>query len=450
MARRPAPSALVTSAYMAFAAFGAFWGVWGASVPRVQHQAGLTDGQLGFALLFVGAGAVPAMMLVGRALDRWGLRVAALLIGALGAVGAALALTAVNLASLCIGLAFVGATSGAADVAENAVAGRAERIAGRPVITRAHGIFSSLVVVAGVATGLAAAASLPLGVPFLAVAALSLFAGASMFTTLPAGVAAGCHDRAGASDTPRSGRWSIVPFLLIGVLGALAFASENAHQNWSAVFAHDELHSGVGLSAVAPAVFAGTVAITRFATSGLTAVHARTVLLAGAFAAATGTAVFAAAPTLVVAAIGLAAAAAGTAVLFPTLIGIVSRNVDETRRGRATSVVTTVSYLGFLLGPVYVGLWADVAGLRAAMLAVAALAVGLLVLGPTLLRASGLGDGDHVPGGGTPRQAWTGRSPARRPAGRSTVLSSRYGERVRAHSDCGRAGGDVARPRLSC
>ena len=38
---------------------------------------------------------------------------------------------------------------------------------------------------------------------------------------------------------PRTVR--IVPFVLIGVLGALAFASENAHQSWSAVFADEEL-----------------------------------------------------------------------------------------------------------------------------------------------------------------------------------------------------------------
>ena len=74
------PRNLVTSAFVAFAAFGAFWGVWGASVPRVQDQAGIGDGELGFALLFVGAGALPAMLLVGRALDRWGLRVAVLVI----------------------------------------------------------------------------------------------------------------------------------------------------------------------------------------------------------------------------------------------------------------------------------------------------------------------------------------------------------------------------------
>jgi MFS family permease len=105
---------------------------------------------------------------------------------------------------------------------------------------------------------------------------------------------------------------------------------------------------------VCPAVFAATVAITRFSIGGLRAAHAQTVLLARALGSAAGAATIAAAPNLFVAALGLALAAAGTAVLFPTLLGIVSRNVDETHRGRATSIVTTVSYLGFLLGPVYV------------------------------------------------------------------------------------------------
>jgi hypothetical protein len=63
----------------------------------------------------------------------------------------------------------------------------------------------------------------------------------------------------------------IVPLLLVGVLGALAFAfaNENAHQSWSAVFAHNQLHFSTGMASVAPAVFAATVAITRFSIGGL-------------------------------------------------------------------------------------------------------------------------------------------------------------------------------------
>ncbi|GLY86187.1 MFS transporter [Actinoallomurus iriomotensis] len=369
--------------------------MWGASVPRVQHQAEVTDGQLGFALLFVGAGALPAMLLAGRALDRWGLKVAAGAIALLGVVGAGLALTAVNLPSLCVGLGVAGASSGAADVTMNAVAGRAEKNAGRPVITRVHGVFSTFVVLTSLGAGITSAASWPLAVPFIAVAVLCLVAGAAMFAAVSRGVPADDEADDEAPAPARSGR--LAPLLIIGVLGALAFASENAHQSWSAVFAQDELKAGAWLTTVAPAVFAGTVAITRFSVGGLKTAHARSVILIGALAAAGGALVIASAPTLFVAALGLVLAGAGTAVLFPTLVGVVSRNVEERYRGRATSIVSTVSYLGFLLGPVYVGAWADAAGLRGAMVAVAALAAALFVLTPVLLRLSGFAVGGTAP-----------------------------------------------------
>jgi len=56
------------AAYAGFAVFGGFWGAWGASIPAIRDQAGVSDGQLGTALLFVGAGALPAMLLSGSTL----------------------------------------------------------------------------------------------------------------------------------------------------------------------------------------------------------------------------------------------------------------------------------------------------------------------------------------------------------------------------------------------
>src|ERR687897_3956856 len=85
---------LVTTAYLASAVFGAFWGTWGSAVPRVRDQAGLTDAELGTTLLFISAGALPAMLLTGRALDRWGLRGTALMVVALGGAGVAPGVTA--------------------------------------------------------------------------------------------------------------------------------------------------------------------------------------------------------------------------------------------------------------------------------------------------------------------------------------------------------------------
>src|SRR5918998_3801539 len=92
---------LTSAGYLNGAVFGAFWGTWGSAVPRIRDQAGLDDAQLGTALLFISAGALPAMLLTGRALDRWGLRCTALVVVALGGAGLAAASTADGFVSLC-------------------------------------------------------------------------------------------------------------------------------------------------------------------------------------------------------------------------------------------------------------------------------------------------------------------------------------------------------------
>lgn len=372
--------------FAAFAAFGAFWGMWGASIPRLRSAAEITDAQLGVALLFVGAGALPAMLLVGRALDRWGLRLAGPLLLALGLAGCAVVLLApLGFVALCAGMALVGATSGAADVAINSLAGRAEESTGRPVITPAHATFSSLVVLASLLTGAAAAVRAPSALPFALVGVATLVAGAVVVRALPASSARPDGPPAPASASDR-GLLPVAVVVGLGLLGALAFAGENAQQSWSAAFLEDELVVVPGVSALGPAVFAAVVAVTRFSISRVPARHARAVVVAGALVATGGAGLLAAAPTLPVALAALALAAAGTAVLFPTLLGVVSRAVPEERRGRTTSLLTTLAYTGFLAGPPFVGLLADGVGMRGAMIGVALLTALLAASAPVVLR----------------------------------------------------------------
>jgi fucose permease len=179
-----------------------------------------------------------------------------------------------------------------------------------------------------------------------------------------------------------------MPFIAIGLIGALAFATENAHQSWSAIFLSDELGASAGLAAVAPATFAVFAALTRFGAGVFTRIPSGVLLGAGAAVALVGTLVLAAAQQLPVALAGLALAALGTSVLFPTLLSRAVRDVPGPQRGRATSAVATTAYLGFLLGPAYVGLISDAAGLRGAMVAVALLAALFAVLAPAVTRAS--------------------------------------------------------------
>ena len=245
--------------YAAFAVFGALWGAWGASLPAIRDQAGISDGELGTALLFVGAGALPAMLAAGRAVDRRPQRTTAVLLVVLGAAGIVAATAGRGLLSLAAALALLGATSGAADVAINSAAGAAQRAHGGAAISRAHASFSAAVVVASLLTGLARAADLPVFAPFAAVAAAAIVLAARILA-LQEGVPAARRER-----RLRGSGVSLKTLLAIGGLGALAFAVENAHQSWSALYLRDEIGVGAAAAAVGPALFAATVAVTRFA-----------------------------------------------------------------------------------------------------------------------------------------------------------------------------------------
>ena len=370
------------ASHSSFAAFGVFWGVWGAALPALRDATSVDGAALGTALLFVGLGALPAMLLTGRAVDRLGARIAGPLLVAMALAGLLTAAFARDLPTLAIGMAVVGAASGAADVAANALAGLAEQRSGGRVITVAHGVFSSSVVIGSLGTGALRAAGADVGTVFAAAGALVTVAGGVAFLL-------GDGPQPASAAPPvsrRDGLRLVLPFVAIGLVGALGFAAENAHQSWSAIVLADELGAAVGLTAMAPATFALFAALTRFAAGYFTRIPAGVLLVGGAGTAVLGTLLVSIAPNVPVALVGLALAAIGTSVLYPTLLSRAVRDVPADRRGQATSAVATTSYLGFVLGPVYVGLLADVVGLRGAMVGVAVLVAAFALLAPAVTR----------------------------------------------------------------
>jgi len=363
---------LSRASYVAFSAFGLFWGTWGALLPALRSQASLTDAQFGTVLLFIGVGALPAMLLSGRAVDRWGIWVAGIMLISLAVAATIVGATAHNFVSASISMLLLGVASGASDVAINSLAGRAEQQTGSRIITRSHGVFSLFVVIGSLVAGAARSVNLnPLTI-FLSTAVVILILGTCVAHLAKTSDVTSDSDVRG-SERPALG--SFAPFLLIGLVGALAFAVENAHQSWGAVFLSDELHAPPGIAALAPATFAAFAATARFASSAARGLKPPLLLVGGSLVAATGTMIVAYSDSIWVALVGFAIAAIGTSVLFPTLLSIATKNVPETQRGRATSAVGTIAYLGFLLGPVYVGLLASTTNLRTALVGVALLAL---------------------------------------------------------------------------
>ena len=71
----------------AFVTLGLFWGAWAAVLPSVQDATGASKGALGLALLFVIAGAIPSMLLIGGPLvERYGAPAVAVICAVFAAV----------------------------------------------------------------------------------------------------------------------------------------------------------------------------------------------------------------------------------------------------------------------------------------------------------------------------------------------------------------------------
>jgi hypothetical protein len=357
-----------------FAAFGVFWGAWGATLPAVQSHAGVDDGQLGIALLCIGAGALASMRPAGTLVDRWG---APALPATLAAFAGAAALPglATSTAGLCAALLVLGATSGAVDVAINAEGVRSEAATGRPVLSLAHGTFSACVVGGSLAAGALRSADADAELVLVVVGAVVATIAVALLRA-PAAGGPRLPARASLRHLPRL-------LLILGGLCALAFFVENAWQSWGAVHLESDLDASPALGALAPALFAGAAALSRLSGHALAGrVRELTLLRAGATLGAAGTLLGALAPVAGLALVGVVVAGAGISICAPVLFSIAGRGADDAVRGAAVSIVTTIAYLGFLVGPAAVGLVASATALETSLAAVSGVALLLAILAP--------------------------------------------------------------------
>jgi MFS family permease len=366
------PSARKTNVLLGFAALGIFWGAWGAALPAVQRRADATDAELGLALLLVGLGALVSMRATGVLIDRVGPRLTPISVAVFGLAGLLPGLAGSPVELYAFGL-LVGAASGALDVAINADAVHWEVRVGRPILNLAHACFSAAVVFASVATGLLRWAGAGPVLVFALAAVVILLTALAMRPEpwVPT-----------ESDaTPRFLQRVPAWLLVIGALGAFAYWIEGAWQDWGAVYLERTLDAAPAASALGPALFAGAMAVGRLTAHRVARPGTeRTVLVVGAALAGAGSALAALAPSVPIALAGIVVAGAGCSVCAPTIVSLAGRAAAPKERATVVGSLTTLMYLGFLVGPAAVGGLAEAATLRVSLGAVAGLAFLLGVL----------------------------------------------------------------------
>jgi predicted MFS family arabinose efflux permease len=376
-----------TATSLLFLLFGTALGTWTSRIPAVKGHVGLSDGLLSLALLAFAVGAIVGMLLLGRLADRFGSTLVmvptALLEGVLLVPPAYVG----SLAGLVTALFLFGLTHGTLNIAMNANAVHVQEAYGRPIMSSFHAVYSIGGFLGAAAGGFLARQGVGPGATFISVGlAVLVLAGWAALWALPETRPQRTAPNVAGHATERA-KGSVVSLdlILLGVLAMCALVGEGTAADWSAVYMHESLGSSAGTAATAFAAFSVAMTAGRLLGDRLVArfgpvrlVRASGVLASVGMLAA----LLIGHPVAGIA--GFACLGAGMACIAPQVYSAAGRR-DPARAGAALSLVVSLGYTGFLVGPIVVGSVSTVTGLPTA-LGVPALLVLCVALGASVLR----------------------------------------------------------------
>ncbi len=361
-----------------FFVIGAAVGVWAPLVPLVKTRLSLEDGPLGLLLFCLGLGSFVAMPFSGALATRFGCRrvmVTGTVVLLAGLVGGAWAGTTVALT--CSLLAF-GAGMGVVDVVMNLQAVMVEKAGGRPMMSGFHGMFS----VGGAVGAIVTTRILESGVPS---ATVGTAMGAALVLLMLASVP-GLLPYAEEASGPIMA-WPRGPVLALGLMCFAVFLAEGSVTDWGAVLLHQVRGMPQEAAGVGYIAFATTMTLGRFAGDYLVGhVGRRRVVVLGATVLAVGYLMVALIPTVWTSVAGFALVGIGASNIVPVLFTAAGQQ-EAMPTQVALPAISTLGYLGFLIGPAFLGQVSQRTSLPAALMLVAFMC-GAVAVGGVRLRLS--------------------------------------------------------------
>jgi MFS family permease len=368
------PRAAVAAAFLIHSTVS---GTWAPRLPAIKDSLGLSDGELGTALVGLAIGLVVGTRVAGAPIDRFGSRPVMragfpLLAGTLLLPG-----LAGNAPTLFLALLVLGIASGALDVAMNAQGIEVERRLGRTILSGLHGLWSVGLGLGAGAAALAAAAGLdPL--PHFAIVAAVLALASLVFLRglLPARDQVR-HDSE-EDDERVTVPWTLA-LVLLGVIAFCSFVGEGSASDWSAVYMTQELGTSQAVGSLAFAAFAVTMAAARFTADPLRTRLGSVILVrGGSLVAAAGLAAALLIHEPAAGIAGFALLGLGLAPVVPVAFSAAG-DLDPRATGRLVGRVATIGYVGSVAGPIMIGWLAEATSLRTSLGLVVLLSLAIAV-----------------------------------------------------------------------
>jgi len=361
-----------------FAVNGFLYANWVARLPRLQEIYHLDHGQLGLVLLAGSIGALVAMPLTGKIIVKTGSHRITMIMLFLFCLFVPLIPITPNIYTLWIILFAIGASSGSLDVAMNAQAVLVEQRLRKPVMSSFHATFSAGMMLGAGSGALFTYFNVSYFVHLLIVMAISLVVAFRVrhFLIPDLREAAQEHEEGQASRNIL-----LHPALLsLGLIAFCCMLGEGAMADWTTIYLEkvslvDRDWSPLGLVAFSTAMMIGRLlgdgARERLGDSRL--------VQGSALVAITGLSLALVYPVIWTGMLGFFLVGIGLATIVPIAYSTAG-NIPGLSPGVGISMVTSIGYAGFLVGPPVIGFLSDWQGLRFGMTFVLFLFLVMLVL----------------------------------------------------------------------
>ena len=358
-----------------FAINGMVFGTWASRIPAIVDFHDLSPGSLGLLIFLAGLSAVIAFSIFGRAADRYGAafitKRATLLLIPLTLIFIAYAN---SIWMLVFAVIFFGAIHGGDDVAMNAWAAEVEREYTRPVMSSFHAMWS---LGAGIGAGLGSLlAFYEVGFKnHFSLISIIIFVLALSATFVP--FESQKNKKEAKSPFISIPKGSLLPVATITFFASL---SEGAVADWSAIFLKSVASLNDGNAALGFTVFSVCMFSMRLLGDRISFILGpATAARYSGLVALTGSIILLVSDSFLLLLLGFGLIGLGIAVIIPLAFSRAGN--DETiSQGTAIASIATLGYGGMLLGPLFLGLIAEITSIKTSFLILPIMAFFIFIL----------------------------------------------------------------------
>ena len=375
MAQQKLPRIRLSIFYFYFI-MGLIFASWASRIPDIKSSLNLNDGQLGQVLFAMPLGQLLMMVVSGYLVNKFGSRIILITAMTLYAMALTLIPQANSFIQLFLVLFLFGITSNMANIAVNTQAVSLEALYKRNIMSSFHGLWS----LGGLTGGILGAVFAETKFSIFTHLVIILILGVIGIIIFSRGLLAQDIKENSDAKTSKKAFKLDSAIIILGLIGFGSMFCEGTMFDWSSVYFStiikpDETFVRMGYIASMGAMTFGRFVADRF----VNRYQASVVLRFCGILITSGLLLATIAPGLIISTFGFLFIGLGVSSIVPICYSAAGR-LKTMSASIAITAVSSISFLGFMIGPPLIGLLSEITDLRIALLAASSFGILIIIL----------------------------------------------------------------------